>query len=110
MVTNVSLNVEKTKFMIFFHKCQRVIANEVILDLKINDKNIGLMLQSSECNDNRIHEWSSHSAKIVNTVSCTLGIMKRKKGYFAYSAMKLVYDSFFFISTAIWNYMLGGGG
>ena len=36
-VNNLSLNVDKTKYMIF-HNYQRVIANEDIPDLQINDK------------------------------------------------------------------------
>ena len=43
-VNKLSLNVEKTKFMVF-HNYQRVIANEDIPDLMINNKKIetGLM-------------------------------------------------------------------
>ena len=37
--------------------------------------------------------WSSHSAKIVNKVSRTLGIINRLKRYLPFSAMKLMYDS-----------------
>ena len=45
-VNKLSLNVDKTKYMIF-HNYQRVIANEDIPDLQINDKKYwtGLMFQ-----------------------------------------------------------------
>ena len=45
-VNRLSLNVEKTRYMIF-HNYQRVIANEDFPDLNINDKNIvmGRMFQ-----------------------------------------------------------------
>ena len=93
-VNKLSLNVEKTKFMIF-HNYQRVIANEDIPDLKINDKHIkrvscfnflGLTI-------NEFMNWSTHSSKIANKISRTLGIMNRLKRYLPFSAMKLMYDS-----------------
>ena len=52
-VNILSLNVEKTKFMVF-HNYQRVRANEDIPDLN-----------------------GSHSAKIASKISCALEIMKR---------------------------------
>ena len=93
-VKKLSLNVDKTKYMIF-HNYQRVIANEDIPDLQINDKKIervscfnflGLTI-------NEFMNWSSHSAKIANRISRTLGIMNRLKRYLPFSAMKLMYDS-----------------
>ena len=93
-VNKLSLNVEKTKFMVF-HNYQRVIANEDIPDLMINDKKIervscfnflGLTI-------NKFMNWSSHSAKIANKISRTLGIMNRLKRYLPFSALKLMYDS-----------------
>ena len=63
-VNKLSLNVDKTKYMIL-HNYQRVIANEDIPDLQINDKKIervagfnflGLTI-------NEFMNWSSHSAK-----------------------------------------------
>ena len=93
-VNKLSLNVDKTKYMIF-KNYQRVIVNEDIPDLQINDKKIervscfnflGLTI-------NEFMNWSSHSAKIANRISCTLGIMNRLKRYLQFSAMKLMYDS-----------------
>ena len=93
-VNKLSLNVEKTKFMVF-HNYQRMIANEDIPDLMINDKKIewvscfnflGLTI-------NEFMNWSSHSAKIANKISRTLGIMNRLKRYLPFSALKLMYDS-----------------
>ena len=37
--------------------------------------------------------WSSHSTKIANKISRTLGIMNRLKRYLPFSALKLIYDS-----------------
>ena len=93
-VNKLSLNVDKTRYMIF-HNYQRVIANEDIPDLQINDKKIervscfnflGLTI-------NEFMNWSSYSAMIANTTSRTLGIMNRRKRYLPFSAIKLMYDS-----------------
>ena len=71
-----------------------MIANENIPDLKINDKQIervscfnflGLTI-------NEFNNRSTHSAKIANKISRTLGIMNRLKRYLPFSALKLVYD------------------
>ena len=89
-MNKLSLNIEKTKFMIF-HNYQRVIANEDIPDLKINDKQIErvscfnfLGLTISE-----FMNWSTHYAKIANKISLTLGIMNRLKRYLPFSCMIL---------------------
>ena len=93
-VNKMSLNVEKTKFMIF-HNYQRVMANEDIPDLKINDKKI----ERVSCFNflcltiNEFMNWGSHSAKIANKISRTLGIINRLKRYLPFSAMKLMYYS-----------------
>ena len=66
-VNKLSRNVEKTKYMIF-HNYQRVIANEDIPDLQINDKKI----EQVSCFNflgltiNEFMNWSSHSTKIAN--------------------------------------------
>ena len=93
-VNKLSFNVDKTKYMIF-HNYQRVIANEDIPDLQINDK----IIERVSCFNflgltiNEFMNWSSHSAKITNRISRTLGIMNRLKRYLPFSAMKLMYDS-----------------
>ena len=93
-VNKLSLNVDKTKFMIF-HNYQRVTANEDIPDLQINGK----MIERVSCFNflgltiNEFMTCSSHSAKIANRISRTLRIMNRLKRYLPFSAMKLMYDS-----------------
>ena len=42
---------------------------------------------------NEYMNWNSHTQKIANKISCTLGIMNRLKRYLPFSAMKLMYDS-----------------
>ena len=93
-VNKLSLNVEKTKFMIF-HNYQRVIANQDIPDMKINDNQIERVLCFNilGLTVNEFMNWGSHFAKIANKISRTLGIMNRQKKYLPFSAMKLMYDS-----------------
>ena len=64
-MNKLSLNVEKTKFMIF-HNYQRVIANEDIPDLKINDEYIERVscFNSLGLTINEFMNWSTHSAKM----------------------------------------------
>ena len=78
-----------------FHNYQRLKAKEDIPDLKINDKKIervscfnflGLTIDE-------LMNLRSHSAKIANKISRTLGIKDRLKRYPPFSAMKLMYDS-----------------
>ena len=106
-VNKLSLNVEKTKFLVF-HNYQRVITNEDIPDLMINDRKIERLTYFNflGLTINEFMNWSSHSAKIANKISRTLGIMNRLRRYLSFSALKLMYDSDF-ISSAIWYHMLG---
>ena len=107
-VNKLSLNVEKTTFMIF-HNYQRVIANEDIPDLKINDKQI----ERVSCFNflcliiDEFMNWSTHSAQIANKISRTLDIMNRLNRYLPFSAMKPMYDFFYFTSSAVWCNILG---
>ena len=73
-VNKLSLHVEKINFM-FFYNFQRVIANEDILHLMINDKKIERVscFNSLGLTINEFMNWSSHSAKIANIMSGTLG-------------------------------------
>ena len=93
-INKLSLNVEKTKFMVFDNH-QRVIASEDIPDFMINNEKI----ERVSCFNFRgltiseFMNWSSHSAKIANKISCTLGIMNRLNRYLPFSALKLMYDS-----------------
>ena len=42
---------------------------------------------------NEYMNWNSHTQKIANKISRTLGVMNRLKRYLPFSAMKLMYDS-----------------
>ena len=79
-VNKLSLNVQKTKFLIF-HNYQKVIsANEIpdsiICETKIERETtfyfLGLTI-------NEFINWSAHTSKIANKISRTLGVMNRLK-------------------------------
>ena len=93
-VNKLSLNVQKTKFMIFHYR-QRVITGNDIPRLMINNT---LIEQVTEFNFlgltvNEYMNWNSHTQKVANKISRTLGVMNRLKRYLPLSAMKLMYDS-----------------
>ena len=93
-VNKLSLNAAKTKFMLF-HNYQKIIDEDDIPHLTINDTVVGrvtefnfLGLTINECMN-----WNSHSSKISNKISRTLGVMIRLKRYLPFSALKLMYSS-----------------
>ena len=93
-VNKLSLNASKTKFMVF-HNYQRTLAENDIPQLMINNT---IIEKVNEFNFlgltiNEFLNWRSHSAKIANKISRTLGVMNRLKRYLPFSAMKLMYDS-----------------
>ena len=93
-VNKLSLNVQKTKFMIFHYR-QRIITGNDIPRLMINNT---LIEQVTEFNFlgltvNEYMNWNSHTQKIANKISRTLGVMNRLKRYLPLSSMKLMYDS-----------------
>ena len=93
-VNKLSLNVHKTKFMIF-HNHQKVIPTHDIPCLVINNTGIErvTVLNFLGLTINEFMNWSSHSSKIANKISRKLGIMNRLKRYLTTSAMKSMYDS-----------------
>ena len=93
-VNKLSLNIAKTKYMIF-HFPQRKI-NE-ILDLKINDTSIS---KTSEFDflGLRIHEtlnWQPHMNKIGNKLSKLIGIFRKLNKYLPLNTLLLMYNSLF---------------
>ena len=93
-VNKLSLNVQKTKFMIFHYR-QKIIMGNDIPSLMINNT---LIEQVTEFNFlgltiNEYINWNSHTKKIANKISRILGVMNRLKRYLPLSAIKLMYDS-----------------
>ena len=94
IANKLSLNVNKTKFMVF-HYYQRILEDTDIPNLMINGSSIervsefdflGLTL-------NEFMSWSSHAKKVSNKISRVLGIMNRMKHFLPFSALRLMYQS-----------------
>ena len=78
-----------------FHNYQKVIVENDIPHLTLNGSVIERVTQFNflglTINENM--NWKSHSSKIANKISRTLGVMNRLKRYLPMAAMKLMYDS-----------------
>ena len=92
-INKLSLNVQKTTFMMFHHK-QRNIDNFIPI-LKIKDHTIervesfnflGLTVDQHM-------SWQPHIQKISNKISRTLGVMNRLKRFLPTRILKLIYNS-----------------
>ena len=93
-VNKLSLNVQKTKFMIFHYR-ECVITENDIPCLMINNTEIERVTEFNflGLTVNEYMNWNSHTQKIANKISRTLGVMNRLKRHLPISAMKLMYDS-----------------
>ena len=93
-VNRLSLNIGKTKFMIF-HYPQRKLSQENIPHLKINGITIN---QTKEFNFlgltiSETMQWNDHINKISNNISKTIGMMYRIKKFVNQSILKLIYNA-----------------
>ena len=93
-INKLSLNVQKTKFMIF-HNYQKVISANEIPKLIICETNIERVTTFNfmGITINEYINWSAHTSKIANKISRTLGVMNGLKRYLPISVMKLMYES-----------------
>ena len=90
---NLTLNVSKTKFMLFHHS-QRAIDN-LIPKILINDEQIECV---SEFNflgltiDEHL-TWKPHIQKVSNKIARTLGVMCRLKNFLPSHILRMLYNS-----------------
>ena len=93
-INKLSLNVKKTKFIIFQHK-QRNIENlipqlnlsEQIIDRVTDFDFLGLTIDQHLT-------WNGHVQKISNNISRSLGIMCKLKRFLPQNILKILYNSF----------------
>ena len=79
LVDKLTLNVDKTKFMIFHNRQCKI--EGLIPKIKINSKEIERVLTFNFLGltiDGNVN-WHAHTLKIANKISRTLGIMNRIK-------------------------------
>ena len=93
-VNKLSLNANKTKFMIF-HNYQKFTTDSDIPQLEINNTPIEMVTEFNflGITINEFMNWGSHSVKIANEICRTLGVMNCLKRYLPLSALKIMYDS-----------------
>ena len=93
-VNKLSLNENKTKFMIF-HNYQKVMTDSDIPQLEINNTPIERVTEIKflGITINEFMNWGSHSVKIANKICRTLGVMNCLKRYLPLTALKIMYDS-----------------
>jgi hypothetical protein len=92
-INQLSLNVSKTKFMIFHHR-QRNISN-FIPDIRINDCPIERV---PDFNLLGLHidqhlTWNTHIQKCSNKISRSLGVMNRLKRFLPTKILRVLYNS-----------------
>ena len=92
-INKLSLNVKKTKFMIFHHK-QRNIEN-LIPQLNLNEQIIERVTDFDFLGltiDQHL-TWNGHVQKISNKISRSLGIMCKLKRFLPQNILKILYNS-----------------
>ena len=110
-VNKLSLNVSKTKFMIFHHHQRNI--EQIVPDIKINsEKNekvsefnfLGLTIDENL-------SWKSHIQKISNKIARTLGIMCRLKKKLPAHVLRILYSSLILphlqYSILAWGFKMG---
>ena len=87
----LSVNVNKTKF-ILFHNKRKLVSNNIVL--KINDSNI----QKTDCFDflgitiNENMNWKPHIDKVSNKISRYIGILNKLKCFMPFNILKTLYN------------------
>ena len=102
-----SLNVKKTKFMIFHYHQQNI--DDLIPDLQINPETIECVTEFNvpllTLGENLY--WNAHNQKVSNKISRTLGVMCRSKSFPPFtcfvSSLQFPYSS----TSSIWTFNLG---
>ena len=92
-INKLSLNVKKTKFMIFHYR-QRNIDN-LILDLQISSEKIEHVAEFNFLGltvDENLN-WNAHIQKVSNKISRTLGVMCRLKNFLPLHVLRILYNS-----------------
>ena len=92
-MNKLSLNVSKTKYMIFHHRQRKI--DEFIPDIRINDSPIERVTDFNFLGlqiDQHLN-WNAHIQKCSNKISRTLGVMNRLNRYLPTKILRVLYDS-----------------
>ena len=92
-INKLSLNVSKTKYMIFHHYQRNI--TDIIPTLKINFEPIERVMEFNFLGltiDEHL-SWKPHIQKISNKIARTLGIMCRLKNFLPTHVLRILYNS-----------------
>ena len=110
-INKLSLNVKKTKFMIFHHHQRNI--NNIIPTLKINSETIENVCEFNFLGltiDEHLN-WKPHIQKISNKIARTLGIMCRLKNFLPTHILRVLYNSLILphlqYSILAWGFKMG---
>ena len=111
LINKLSVNVSKTKFMIFHHQQRRI--DTLIPDLKLDSQPIehvsefnflGLTLDE-------LLSWNPHVQKVANKTSGTIGILRRLKNIIPISVLQTLYNTLilphFHYCILSWGFRMG---
>ena len=92
-LNKLSLNIAKTKFMLFHHRQLNI--TSLIPTIKINNQSIERV---SEFNFlgltiDETMSWNNHINKVANKISRSLGILNKLKNYLPTKILKIIYTS-----------------
>ena len=92
-LNKLSLNVKKTKMMLFHYKQRNV--SKIVPNLSINGVPIERVNEFNFLGINLDENltWKSHVKKVACKIACTVGTMKRLKKFMPQTVMKLIYNS-----------------
>ena len=91
-VNKLSLNIKKTKFMVFHHRNKKIPSslnltiNSIAIDRVSNFNFLGLMI-----NENL--SWKTHINKIANKISKHIGILNKLKHFLPMNVLRMLYCS-----------------
>ena len=92
-INKLSLNIKKTKYIIFHHPQKDI--TKLIPQLKLNEQPIERVNEFNFLGvtiDEHIN-WNMHMQKISNKISKSLGIMCRLKRYLPLNVLRILYNS-----------------
>ena len=110
-VNKLSLNIGKTKFMLFHYRQRKI--SHIIPDLQINDcklKHVTDFNFLGTVFDENLN-WNIHTQKIANKIARTIGLLSRLKRTLPQNTLRLIYTSLVLphlqYSILNWGFNLG---
>ena len=108
-LNKLSLNVSKTKFMIFHTPTKKVSTPKLMIDDSVIERVTEFNFLGINVHENL--NWSCHTTKIANKISRTIGILNKLKRYLPLNIKIMIYNaliaSHLNYGILIWGYQPG---